>query len=211
MSKKMPSCKVKNCKELHWKHYCVFCKDSNSRHFSNNCTVKSELYKKDFWDACGVIVYHPKTNMFLLQHRSLKMRNGPNKFGIISGRKEMTEIDPLVTALRETKEEFYGNHIDMKTFKKSILTQQKINSTYIFIIACNKELNWKGEPDCKWELCQNIFDNGHTWVSYDQLKSMVFNNGSIENIKMWEYRKYTFRCMWTKIQSLNKSCIHCCT
>lgn len=197
-----PHCKVRNCKELHWRHYCVFCRDSDSSHFSANCQRKSPEYKARFWDACALVVFNRRTNTFLLQHRSPRMRNGSNLLGLISGRKETREIDPLDTAFREAWEEFFGNTLTREAFEKQITHVRKLDSTHIYTIVVDRDEDWAGSPECMWELSDHVFPTGHMWVTYEQLRDLVYNNGAVSGIRMWPYRKHTFRCIWKTIYHL---------
>lgn len=198
--KRHPRCKVRGCKECHWKHYCVFCRNHNSNHFSRDCPIKSEQYCKEFWDACALILYHPGTKSFLLQHRSKRMRNGPNMFGIISGRRETTEWDPLNTVIREAQEEFFGTTWNKSTFMQNFITSIKIDSTHCYIVRSTDRC--LGNPSCDWELNKTIYSNGHVWVTFEELKQLVFNDTSKDSIRMWEYRKNSFKQIWNTLRTI---------
>lgn len=198
--RKCPQCKVPTCRERHWKHYCVFCRNHDSNHFSRHCTVKSKQYCEEFWDACALILYHPKSRSFLLQHRSKRMRNGPDTFGIISGRRETTEWDPATTVVREAQEEFFGAGWMDKDFRQNMLYRQKVDSTYCYIVR--SEDRCLGNPSCDWELNRTRYPQGHVWVTWKELEAMVFRHVRMNGIDMWEYRKRTFRRLWPRLKAL---------
>ena len=130
------------------------------------------------------------------------MRNGPRTLGTISGRRETDEMDPIQTAVREAKEEYFGESLTEDAFRKNVITSKKVNSTHVYILAFKESLCWKGHPDCEWELDRTVFPNGHVWVSYEELRDLVFNDGTVFSIPLWPYRKYMFRCMWQDIHAL---------